>query len=254
MSDKSGIQWCDASLNFATGCTKISAGCANCYSLDRTIPRLQAMGQEKYKEGTKFTVHPEVMYEPLKWKKPRRIFVNSVSDTFHEEMPGELLVDFFKKVVAKTPQHTYLILTKRHLRMNRFFFAFPECLLPNVWVGVTAENQEMADKRLPILQRIPAQIRFVSVEPMLGPVDLSAYAEWLDWVIIGCESGPKRRHVSTEFIESLIIQCKAMGVPVFLKQMEVLGKVVSEPSFRLPEAYGGTQKFLEYPSDAYAKR
>jgi protein gp37 len=215
------------------------------------------MGQEKYKNGTKFTVHEEVMYEPLKWKKPRRIFVNSVSDTFHEEMPNGTLQRFFQNVVSATPQHQYLLLTKRPEIMFDFFTGnrvFYPANMPNVWIGVTAENQEMADKRLPILKEIPARIRFVSVEPMLGPVDLSAYAEWLDWVIIGCESGPKRRHVSTEFIESLIVQCKAMGVPVFLKQMEVLGKVVSEPSLRLPEAYGGTQKFLEYPSDAYAKR
>jgi len=254
MSDNTSIQWAQASLNFATGCNKVSPGCKNCYALDRTIPRLQAMGQEKYRNGTKFTVHPEVMYEPLKWKKPRRIFVNSVSDTFHEEMPAQTLFGFFQEVVSKCPQHQFLLLTKRAQRMNDFFTAWPNYLLSNVWIGVTAENQKMADERLLLLKDIPAKIRFVSVEPMLGPVDLSAYAEWLDWVIIGCESGPKRRHVSTEFIESLIVQCKAMGVPVFLKQMEVLGKVVSEPSLRLPEAYGGTQKFLEYPSDAYAKR
>jgi protein gp37 len=123
-----------------------------------------------------------------------------------------------------------------------------------MWLGVTAENQEMADKRLSILKEIPARIRFVSVEPMLGPVDLSAYAEWLDWVIIGCESGPNRRHISTEFIEGLIIQCKQMGVPVFLKQMDFQrGRVESEPylTIRHPFFPGTAQQYLEYPSDEH---
>ena len=255
MSDNTSIQWAEASLNFATGCTRVSPGCAHCYALDRTIPRLQAMGQEKYKNGAKFTVHPEVMYEPLKWKKPRRIFVNSVSDTFHEDMPDDILIRFFRDVVLNCPQHTFLILTKRACRMSEFFFYHPEFLAKNVWIGVTAENQEMADKRLPFLALLPeAQIRFVSVEPMLGSVDLSAYAEWLDWVIIGCESGPKRRHIDTNSILGLIGNCQGMGVPVFLKQMEISGKVVSEPSIFINPHHGEAKQYLEYPSDAYAGR
>lgn len=252
MSDNTSIQWAEASLNFATGCTRVSPGCAHCYALDRTIPRLQAMGQEKYKNGTKFTAHPEVMYEPLKWKKPRRIFVNSVSDTFHKDMPFEIIAAFLLNVVLKTPQHTYLLLTKRPERMLQFFKEYlptsftSGITFPNLWAGVTAENQEMADERLPILAQIPLMnVRFVSVEPMLGPVDLSAYAEWLDWVIIGCESGPKRRHISKEDIELLVVQCKAMGVPVFLKQMELAdGKIHGTPYFQ----------YLQYPSDEYAGR
>ncbi len=254
MSDKSSIQWCDASLNFATGCTKISAGCAHCYSLDRTIPRLQAMGQEKYKNGTKFTVHEKVMYEPLKWKNSRRIFVNSVSDTFHEEMPGEVLVKFFYDVVAKTPQHTYLILTKRASLAYQFFKRYHEPLQwGNVWVGVTAENQAMADERLPILHQIPAKIRFVSVEPMLGPVDLSAYAEWLDWIIVGGESGPKQRVIPFKYVQDLVHQGKQMGIPVFLKQMHDGERLVKEPYIWIP---GETEhkQYLEYPSDTYAGR
>lgn len=253
MSDNTTIQWAQSSLNFATGCNKVSAGCANCYALERTIPRLQAMGQEKYKEGTKFTVHPEVMYEPLKWKKPRRIFVNSVSDTFHEEMTFGALEDFFGEVVMKTPHHQYLLLTKRPENMKRFFDLMDFFLLPNVWIGVTAENQEMADKRLPILHQIPAQIRFVSVEPMLGPVDLSAYAGWLDWVIIGGESGPKARNISPQIVQNIVHQCKQMGIPVFLKQMHDGERLVKEPYIWIP---GETEhkQYLEYPSNAYANR
>jgi len=256
MSDNTSIPWAQASLNFATGCTKCSPGCANCYAMDRTIPRLQAMGQEKYKNGTKFTVHEKVMYEPLKWKNPRRIFVNSVSDTFHEEMPNETLQHFFQNVVSATPRHTYLILTKRPENMFDFFDqnrVFIPANMPNVWIGITAENQEMADKRLSILKEIPARIRFVSVEPMLGPVDLSAYAEWLDWIIIGGESGPKQRVIPFKYVQDLVHQAKQMGIPVFLKQMHDGERLVKEPHIWIP---GETEhkQYLEYPSDAYAGR
>jgi protein gp37 len=256
MSDNTKIPWADASLNFATGCTKISAGCANCYAMDRTIPRLQACGQKKYANGTKFTVHQEAMYAPLKWRKPKRIFVNSVSDTFHDEMPESVLIRFFEEVVAQTPQHTYLILTKRVANMVRFFAQHPEFLMPNVWIGVTAENQQEANARLKLLEQIKHRIRFVSVEPMLGPVDLSAYAEWLDWVIIGCESGPKRRHIPPNLIADLIIQCKAMGVSVFLKQAEIrLGKIPGIP-FSLthpPSSPATPQQYLEYPEAQHGR-
>ncbi len=254
MSDNTSISWAEASLNFATGCTKVSAGCAHCYAMDRLIPRLQAMGQPKYRNGTKFTVHVPAMYEPLKWKKPRRIFVNSVSDTFHEEMPFSVIARFLYDVVLKTPHHTYLLLTKRPQNAARFYEEYLPTLksskvdfLPNVWMGVTAENQEMADKRLPILKGLPAKIRFVSVEPMLGPVDLSAYAEWLDWVIIGGESGPKARNIPAKYIQDLVLQCKQMGVPVFLKQMHDGDRLIKEPHIWIP---GETEhkQYLEYPA------
>ncbi len=259
MSDNTSIPWAQASLNFATGCNKCSPGCAHCYAMDRTIPRLQAMGQEKYRNGTKFTVHEKVMYEPLKWKNSRRIFVNSVSDTFHDEMPYSTLIKFFEEVVAQTPRHTYLILTKRADIMLDFFTKYPQFLMDNVWVGVTAENQDMAHRRLYYLEAIPAKIRFVSVEPMLGPVDLSAYAEWLDWVIIGCESGPKRRHIEHDHMIRLVMQSKEMGIPVFLKQAEINGKIVETPfcdgAFISNCVVGvGNRRYVEYPSDAYAGR
>jgi protein gp37 len=248
MSDNTSIPWAQASLNFATGCNKISPGCAHCYAMDRTIPRLQAMGQEKYKNGTKFTVHEKVMYEPLKWKNSRRIFVNSVSDTFHEEMPEEVLLKFFRDVVAKTPQHTYLLLTKRPVNMLNFFHY--NQIVPskyrNVWLGVTAENQEMANARLSILNSIPARIRFVSVEPMLGPVDLSKHANWLDWIIIGGESGPKQRVIPVKYVQDLVHQGKQMGIPVFLKQIHDGERLVKEPYIWIP---GETEhkQYLEFP-------
>jgi protein gp37 len=210
------------------------------------------MGQEKYRNGTKFTVHEEVMYEPLKWKKPRRIFVNSVSDTFHEEMPDEILIKFLRDVVQKCQQHTFIILTKRADRMHRFFW---KTLRPhideidnlsNMWLGVTAENQEMADKRLSILKGVPAKIRFVSVEPMLGPVDLAKYASWLDWIIIGGESGPKQRVIPVKYVQDLVHQGKQMGIPVFLKQMHDGEQLVKEPYIWIP---GETEhkQYLEFP-------
>ena len=244
MSDNSSIPWCDASLNFATGCNRVSAGCAHCYSLDRLIPRLKHMGQAKYANGEKFTVHESAMYAPRKWKKPKRIFVNSVSDTFHEQMPYTMLDKFFDEVVSKTPQHTYLLLTKRANNMNVYFEGHPAP--QNVWAGVTAENQEMVDHNLPCLHDVKAMVRFVSVEPMLGPVDLSAYAEWLDWIIIGGESGPKQRIIPVQYIRDLVHQGKQMSIPVFLKQMHDGERLVKEPYIWIPGTTGPRQH-LEFP-------
>jgi protein gp37 len=248
MSDNSSIPWCDASLIFATGCNKVSAGCANCYALEKVIPWLKRMGQVKYANGEMFTVHEEAMYAPLKWNKPKRIFVNSVSDTFHVGMPRDVLDKFFREVVQKTPQHTYLILTKRPQNMEDYFLYhnLNGGFYTNVWLGVTAENQEMANLRLPILNRIPAALRFVSVEPMLGPVDLSAYAEWLDWIIIGGESGPKQRVIPVKYIQDLVYQGKQMGIPVFLKQMHDSEQLIKEPYIWI-EGTTEHKQYLEFP-------
>lgn len=244
MSDNSSIPWCDASLIFATGCNKVSAGCANCYALEKVIPWLKRMGQAKYANGEKFTVHEEAMYAPLKWKKPKKIFVNSVSDTFHERMPYTVLDKFFDEVVKKTPHHQYLILTKRANNMNVYFKSNPAP--KNVWAGVTAENQERADHNLPCLHDVKATVRFVSVEPMLGPVDLSAYAEWLDWIIIGGESGPKQRVIPVKYIQDLVHQGKQMGIPVFLKQMHDGEQLIKEPYIWI-EGSTEHKQYLEFP-------
>jgi protein gp37 len=270
MSGKTNIAWTENSWQTVYGCTEISPGCVRCYA--RTLAhRLAAMGQLNYQAVTKPMGgwNSEIVYDesqleiPLRWKKPRRIFVNSMSDTFHKDVPFEFIDKIFA-VMALCPQHVFQVLTKRADRMAEYLNdkydnreeaignevcvitkgqnpgLFVELPLPNVWLGVTAENQEQADKRIPILLGIPAAKRFVSVEPMLGPVDLDCTKEGvhalgcggpcdcaakLSQVIIGCESGPHRRPCKIEWVESLVAQCKAAGVAVFVKQLSINGKV-----------------------------
>jgi len=196
----------------------------------------------KWNEKTHFV--ELALEKPLHWKKARRIFVCSMGDLFHESVPFEWIDKVFA-VMALCPQHTFQVLTKRPARMAEYIDSLDQdCQyrgkildfdaiqvgsrwpLENLWLGVTAENQEMADKRIPILLQIPAAKRFVSVEPMLGPVDLEALAfitplkhKLLDWVIIGAESGPNRRKCECEWVDGLKIQCQQAGVPVFVKQI-----------------------------------
>jgi protein gp37 len=188
MSDKSKITWTDATWNPVTGCTKISAGCANCYA-EQMATRLQRMQPDgRYRNGFAVTCHEDVLEIPLRWKRGRRIFVNSMSDLFHEDVPLEFIDKVFS-VMALSPQHTYQILTKRPERMREYLEETPcgtwahharrdickdiELPLPNVWIGVTAENQHEANRRIPLLLQTPAAKRFVSIEPMIGLVDLT---------------------------------------------------------------------------------
>lgn len=186
------IEWTEYSWNPVTGCSKISPGCVNCYA-ERFARRLTGRCGYPADEPFRVTLHPERLEEPLRWKKPRRVFVCSMGDLFHEDVPDEFLLEIFE-VMVNTPMHTYMILTKRPQRMHDFISRLG--VLPadndnfnlvleegqvlrlqvhsNIWLGVTAENQEAADKRIPILLQIPAAVRFVSVEPMLGPVDLTS--------------------------------------------------------------------------------
>jgi len=230
------IQWATKVWNPVTGCTPISTGCQNCYA-KRMANRLR--GRYGYPEDEPFrvTIHPEKLDEPLKWRKPQRIFVNSMSDLFHHYVPDNFICDIFARMkFAK--QHTFLILTKRPEIMRDFFKAWDSknWPLPNVWLGVTAENQEMADLRIPILLQIPAAIRFVSIEPMLGPIDLSQWFPWdsfrkslpgwkrnpdykqgLHWIICGGESGPKVRPMHPDWVRSIRDQCQTADVPFFFK-------------------------------------
>lgn len=211
--------------------------------------RLQAMGQKRYKDGFAVRCHPEALDEPLKWKKPHRIFVCSMADLFHNDVPFEFIVKVFC-VMQLAQYHTFLVLTKRPDRMMQFYqwlnsegksawlnavvtiglgekyktswsTAWP---FGNIWLGVTAENQEQADKRIPILLQIPAAKRFVSVEPMLGAVDILKDPRWfwagsgLDWVICGGESGPGARPMHPNWVRILRDQCQAAGVPFLFKQ------------------------------------
>ena len=247
------IGWCEKTWNPVTGCTPISPGCANCYA-KRMATRLA--GRYGYPDDDPFrvTLHPKRLEEPLHWCKPQHIFVCSMADLFHDEVPFEF-VDFIFAATVLAPQHTYLILTKRPRRMAEYIERGPGGVegrakralrgddpmtpvltgktlawpLPHVWLGVTAEDQQRADERIPILLSIPAAKRFVSTEPMLGPVDLLergylADHEWkkgtpggLDWVIAGGETGRGARPMHPEWVRALRDQCIEAGVKLWFK-------------------------------------
>lgn len=251
MSDKSKIEWTDATWNPTTGCTKISPGCANCY-IERTPP-FRIKGRKFVNGHIPLEFHPDRLDKPLHWREPRMVFVNSLSDLFHEDVPYEFISSVFE-VMSKAERHTFQVLTKRADRMADFCkYKAP---LPNVWLGVTAENQATADARIPWLLNTPAAVRFVSYEPALGPVDFSrcmcpthwhwdanfktpeeakaagAYAErkrqalvsansvFIDWLICGGESGdgPNIRPMQPDWARSARDQCQAAAVPFFFKQ------------------------------------
>ena len=301
MADKTAIEWCDATWNPVVGCSIVSKGCTNCYAM-KMAARLEAMGQPIYrgmtapsKTGPVWTgavrLNPAVLAKPLSWRRPRRIFVNSMSDLFHEALPDEAIDKVFA-VMALAPQHTFQVLTKRPARMRDYLrvragdwmvvlpdahaagtlpitkndverafgrsakFSYdpptPTWPLPNVWLGVSVEDQATADARIPILLDTPAALRFISAEPLLGPVDLTYLdtgrqpqeyeaeridalrggVAWesdgtivarpsvgnIDWVIAGGESGPDARPMHPDWARSLRDQCAAAGVPYFFKQ------------------------------------
>ncbi|MGE0445657.1 MAG: DUF5131 family protein [Vicinamibacterales bacterium] len=284
MSAVSSIEWTDRTWNPVRGCSVVSPGCINCYAM-KFAHRFS--GPDKPYEGlTKQTAAgpqwtgavrlvEEVLADPLRWRRPARVFVNSMSDLFHEAVPDEF-IDHVFTTMALARQHTFQILTKRPERMRAYcarrphggesqFISLPgygstavlwqrpdlqPWPLPNVWLGVSVENQATADARIPLLLDTPAAVRFVSYEPALGPVDFMAIGKthetdpgfsaliWtpddegplgeavLDWVIVGGESGPHARPCALEWVESTIAQCRAAGVPVFVKQLG--GYVVSE--------------------------
>ena len=281
MADKTGISWTDATWNPLRGCSKVSAGCKNCYA-EKVAARFSGPGQPY--EGTtrdgrwngNIRIVDEKLIEPLRWKRPRRIFVNSMSDLFHDGVPFEYVAAVFG-VMAACPQHTFQVLTKRPARAVEFLrwihsdgaltdgtasgdcgdYAFRAGChfdvavkslnrpwpLPNVHLGVSAENQETADARIPLLLQCPAAVRFVSYEPALGPADFGVYLrehacdEWpkerakgvntcvghpmpaLDWIIVGGESGPNARPFDVAWARSAIAQCRAAGVVCFVKQL-----------------------------------
>ena len=230
------IEWTDETWNPITGCKKVSDGCKNCYA-ERMAKRLAGRYGYPADDPFKPTLHEDKLDVPLKWKKPRRIFVCSMGDLFHEDVHRETILRVWK-TMAESPQHTFQVLTKRPERMMyileqwmhpalRLSLVDHTWPLPNVWLGVTAENQETADQRIPILLNTPAAVRFVSCEPLLGPVDLhpgwllpiSPTTSKLNQVIVGGESGPGARPMNPDWARSIRDQCKAAGVPFFMKQM-----------------------------------
>lgn len=262
MGDRTGIQWTDATWNPVTGCTKVSAGCLNCYA--EAVARRFAgeayptpfvpwtVHAQRQAGVSPVTLHPDRLDAPLHWKKPRRVFVNSMSDLFHEAVPFEF-VEKVWWVMSRAEQHTFQILTKRPERMLEWFRtlaprdrvydlagnkgAWP---LPNVHLGVSVEDQKNADERLPLLAQVPAAVRFVSYEPALGPVDFRPWLRWrhacdqpedhlllpdcdivapdIDWLIVGGESGPGARPFDIQWARDIVQQCKAEGVAAFYKQ------------------------------------
>ena len=264
MSDKTGIEWTDRTWNPLTGCTKVSPGCDNCYA--------KTMHERFNGPGSFNTVqlHPERLTQPLRWRKPSMVFVNSMSDLFHQDVPDEFIARVFA-VMAAAPEHTFQVLTKRHARMRSLLSSLrwaellcdapewptafldgepygididPERPLSNVWLGVSVEDQQWADIRIPALLDTPAAVRFLSCEPLLGPIDFrwtpyahqasgETYRQYLDrngsvgqyealsridWVIVGGESGRGARVMQADWARSLRDQCQAAGVPFLFKQ------------------------------------
>ena len=213
MALKSAIEWTDATWNPVTGCTKVSPGCAHCYA--EAITLRFGRGGPFLPGKTTITLHPDRMQLPLSWRSPRRIFVNSMSDLFHEDVPLPFIAEVFQ-VMADANRHTFQILTKRHERLETL--ANQLTWSPNVWMGVSVENQYWAERRIPPLLRVPAAVRFLSVEPLLKPVDLCGYLNDIQWVIVGGESGPRARSMHEGWVRKIRDDCAAAGVPFFFKQ------------------------------------
>ena len=212
MGAKSSIEWTESTWNPVTGCTKISPGCAHCYA-ERMTLRLQAMGQQNYANGFNVSLHEHTLELPLRWKKPQTIFVNSMSDLFHEKVPIDFIRSIFD-VIKRASWHRFQILTKRSSRLARLAqtLSWPD----NVWMGVTVENASYAS-RVDALRNVPAVVKFLSLEPLLGPMpnlDLTG----LHWVIVGGESGPGARPIRPEWVEEIRRKCSDEHVPFFFKQ------------------------------------
>jgi protein gp37 len=259
VADRSGIEWTDATWNPVTGCTKVSPGCDNCYA-ETFAERFRGVPGHHFEAGFDLTLRPGRLNQPLRWARPRRVFVNSMSDLFHAGVPDEFIARVFA-VMALADQHTFQLLTKRHARLRALLTApaFPAAVaahadgelpgwpLPNVWVGVSVEDQRRADLRVPALLDTPAAVRWVSAEPLLGPLDLThwlaghrsgcsclgcfnvargtvpAPAWWgqqhpLGWVVAGGESGARARPMHPGWPRTLRDQCAAAGVPFLFKQ------------------------------------
>jgi protein gp37 len=299
MSDATNIEWTDTTWNPVRGCSKVSPGCQNCYA-ERTAARqahsgyagLVRIGEGSPRWTGEVRLVPEKLDEPQSWRKPRRVFVNSMSDLFHEKLTNEEIARVFDTMMdERASHHTFQVLTKRALRMRDLvapsnlgtsegragfwdgsrFRPAP----PNIWLGVSVENQAAADERIPLLLETPAAVRFLSVEPLLGPVNLSRWLKpkpmphdvtgaatrailgrhadrWLntiDWVIVGGESGPGARPCDVAWIRSVVEQCTAAGVPCFVKQMGSHAGVTVQQEFVQQRFSKKGGDMVEWPED-----
>jgi protein gp37 len=212
VATKSSIEWTESTWNPLTGCTKISPGCKHCYA-ERMAKRLRAMGQPNYANGFKLTLHPQALEIPLGWKKPQMIFVNSMSDLFHKDVPVDFIQQVFD-VMRRADWHRFQVLTKR---AERLLEIDPQIEWPsNVWMGVSVENQDYK-YRIELLRQTHAKIKFLSLEPLLGPLP-RLNLKGINWVIVGGESGPGARPLREEWVIDIRDQCKARHVPFFFKQ------------------------------------
>ena len=224
---KTTIEWTDETWNPVTGCTKVSAGCKNCYA-ERIANRF--WGERKF---TDVQCHEDRLEQPLHWRKPRRVFVNSMSDLFHDDVSYDFIRQVWYRMLGApelSSPHIFQVLTKRPERMQEIVTLLARNVGSgnNIWLGVSAENQETADERIPLLLQTPAAVRFVSCEPLLGALVLSPVwiadiwptgGKTLHWIICGGESGPNARPMNPDWARSLRDQCKAAHVPFFMKQM-----------------------------------
>lgn len=212
MALKSSIEWTESTWNPVTGCNKISPGCKNCYA-ERMAKRLKAMGSENYENGFKLATHDHVVNLPLQWRKPQVIFVNSMSDLFHKNVSLDFILKVFE-TMNKAHWHIFQVLTKRSdrlLELNKY--------LPwskNIWMGVSVENKDFT-YRIKDLSKTDAGTRFLSIEPLIGPINRFSLKN-IDWVIVGGESGPKSRPMKEEWVTSIRDKCLKQNIPFFFKQ------------------------------------
>lgn len=212
MADRSAIEWTQATWNPVTGCSKVSAGCAHCYA-ETFAERWRGVPDHPYEQGFDLKLWPDRLDVPLRWREPRQVFVNSMSDLFHEEIPSEYIAKVFD-VMVRADHHIFQVLTKRHERLATLApdLPWPE----NVWMGVTIENRRFVH-RADYLRQVPAAVRFISAEPLLGPLEGLDLTD-IHWLISGGESGPKHRPVKEEWLVELRDRCQAEGVAYFFKQ------------------------------------
>jgi protein gp37 len=243
MRGKSHIEWTESTWNPVTGCSKVSDGCKHCYA-ERMARRLKAMGNERYQNGFAVTLHPDLVDAPKSWKTPRLVFVNSMSDLFHEKVPLAFVQQVFATMRA-CPQHTFQILTKRSARLLQLA---PQLVwAPNVWMGVSVEDSRVTD-RICDLQRVPAAVRFLSLEPLIGPI-ANLPLEGIDWVIVGGESGPYAREMKIEWVRTIFRLCRNSNTAFFFKQW---GGVRKDLTGR--ELGGRTYDEMPTPQDPEARR